>query len=174
MEKLEVDDDTYEAVIKALVDTDPETLVNVFSRVLRDRTDTEYIVTGTPDEHSSVETAQLTVPGVVGTVSGVRNPDRLFTIAIRGNEKAGQHEVFATLEPRPTGPWDDEPTDHLVEARVSRIPDCDFCKRRGDEVPATHDGKTKTGFWANMCDQDFAKHGIGLGLGRGQRLIKSD
>lgn len=31
------------------------------------------------------------------------------------------------------------------------------------------DGKTRGGPWANMCEQCFSKHGVGLGTGRGQR-----
>lgn len=31
------------------------------------------------------------------------------------------------------------------------------------------DGKTKFGPWANMCSQCFGKHGIGMGLGKGQK-----
>ena len=49
---------------------------------------------------------------------------------------------------------------------VHKLPDCDFC---GDE--AHYDGRTKLGLWANMCKSCFHKHGVGLGLGRGQELI---
>lgn len=43
---------------------------------------------------------------------------------------------------------------------------CDFCGGT-----ATVDGKTASGPWANMCDRDFENYGVGLGLGKGQRLI---
>jgi len=43
---------------------------------------------------------------------------------------------------------------------------CDFC---GDT--AKYDGRTKLGPWAYMCQECFKRHGIGLGLGKGQRLI---
>lgn len=49
---------------------------------------------------------------------------------------------------------------------VSRIPKCDFCSN-----PAYADGKTITGPWANMCGSHFEAHGVGLGTGKGQRLV---
>lgn len=48
---------------------------------------------------------------------------------------------------------------------------CDFCKMEGLEVQAQYDGKTVHGPWAYMCDNHFAVMGVGLGTGRGQRLI---
>lgn len=54
---------------------------------------------------------------------------------------------------------------------VVRLPNCDFCQIEGRETPAAYDGKTVHGPWANMCELCFTKNGIGLGLGRGQRLL---
>lgn len=58
---------------------------------------------------------------------------------------------------------------------VSKIPTCDICVHvhgLGDFAnPATHDGKTKQGPWANMCDYCFRSHGVGLGTGVGQKLV---
>jgi len=48
---------------------------------------------------------------------------------------------------------------------------CDFCKKEGKEVRAEYDGKTKEIMWAWMCDKHFKSHGVGLGLGKGQKLI---
>lgn len=48
---------------------------------------------------------------------------------------------------------------------------CDFCKMEGLEVQAQFDGKTVHGPWAYMCNAHFGVMGIGLGTGRGQRLI---
>jgi hypothetical protein len=58
-------------------------------------------------------------------------------------------------------------------AYVSQLPDCDIHKfiKGGAIVPATVDGKTTDGRWANMCDPCFSEWGVGLGTGRGQRLI---
>jgi len=53
-----------------------------------------------------------------------------------------------------------------TKVNVPKLPDCDFC---GDE--AHYDGKTKLGPWGNMCKDCFHKHGVGLGLGRGQELV---
>jgi hypothetical protein len=48
---------------------------------------------------------------------------------------------------------------------------CDFCMRRGQVNEASYDGKTVMGPWANMCEMDFKEFGVGLGLGRGQKLL---
>ena len=53
-----------------------------------------------------------------------------------------------------------------TEVVVSRLPKCDFCS-----ATAQYDGKTRMGPWANMCPMHFRTYGIGLGLGRGQKLV---
>lgn len=63
-----------------------------------------------------------------------------------------------------------------TEARVARIPDCGICKFVGPPAgkhrqPAAYDGKTTEGPWAYMCEDHFAQYGVGLGLGKGQRLV---
>lgn len=55
--------------------------------------------------------------------------------------------------------------DH-TEVEMTSMPNCDFCG-----APAAYDGKTDMGPWAYMCEDDFQKHGTGLGLGSGQRLV---
>lgn len=57
-------------------------------------------------------------------------------------------------------------------AKVSKLPECDIHKYRLNKpgVPAHYDGKTKSGPWANMCHPCFVEHGVGLGLGQGQKL----
>lgn len=57
------------------------------------------------------------------------------------------------------------PEPHTV-AKVAQIPRCDLCQEQ-----AAYDGKTQDGPWAYMCEQHFSQIGIGLGLGRGQRLV---
>ena len=54
--------------------------------------------------------------------------------------------------------------------KVRRLPLCDFCFGE-DLCAARYDGKTKQGSWANMCEQHFKVHGVGLGTGRGQKLL---
>jgi hypothetical protein len=49
---------------------------------------------------------------------------------------------------------------------VYEILPCDFCGK-----PAKYDGKTKMGPWADMCETCFRKYGVGLGTGKGQKLI---
>lgn len=58
-----------------------------------------------------------------------------------------------------------------TQVEVERIPPCDLCD---DGTPAAVDGKTIHGPWANMCEAHFERFGIGLGLGRGQRLIQRE
>jgi hypothetical protein len=42
----------------------------------------------------------------------------------------------------------------------------------GDGNPAHFDGATVlNGKWANMCSTHFGLYGVGLGIGRGQRLV---
>lgn len=50
----------------------------------------------------------------------------------------------------------------LVEAR----PTCTFCDK-----PAVYDGRTQMGAWAYMCENHFQELGVGLGTGRGHKLI---
>jgi hypothetical protein len=59
---------------------------------------------------------------------------------------------------------------------VARIPDCDIHKHlKGIKgVPAKYDGRTKSGHWANMCQECYQEYGVGLGLGKGQELILDD
>ena len=52
---------------------------------------------------------------------------------------------------------------------VAKFPQCDFCGLNG-----RFDGKTIMGPWANMCRIHFASHGVGLGTGKGQRLVLAE
>lgn len=56
---------------------------------------------------------------------------------------------------------------------VAALPECDIHKyvKGKPGVPAAYDGATKGGPWANMCEECFAVEGVGLGTGRGQRLL---
>ena len=60
----------------------------------------------------------------------------------------------------------EKPVAKHTEVNVEVLPKCDFC-----DSQAVYDGKTKMAPWANMCAAHFKVYGIGLGLGRGQRLI---
>jgi len=63
--------------------------------------------------------------------------------------------------------------DH-TEVKVAVIPDCNICAYspiQSTSVPAVYDGKTNLGPWAYMCEEHFRTHGIGLGLGKGQKLV---
>lgn len=53
-----------------------------------------------------------------------------------------------------------------TEVYVDKLPKCDFCSK-----PATYDAKTTMGPWAHMCEDHYLRHGIGLGVGKGQKLI---
>ena len=62
--------------------------------------------------------------------------------------------------------------------KVSELPQCSFkdnlrasppwCRDGGE---AHYDGKTIYGSWAYMCEEHFSAYGVGLGTGRGQKLI---
>ena len=62
----------------------------------------------------------------------------------------------------------------LTETQVARLPACDICKvefSSSEPNLAAYDGKTTSGPWAYMCEDHFDGHGVGLGTGRGQRLV---
>lgn len=63
-------------------------------------------------------------------------------------------------------------TKELVKVKVTKIPFCDFCKNRNIETPASYDARSKYGPWAYMCEDHFKVFGVGLGAGKGQKLIK--
>lgn len=55
---------------------------------------------------------------------------------------------------------------------VGHLPDCDLCKTlHGIIGPASVDGLTVFGPWANMCHECFSQYGVGIGTGQGQVLI---
>lgn len=64
--------------------------------------------------------------------------------------------------------YDDTATDVLCDR-----PKCDICPLVGQTParPAAIDGATTQGPWAYMCVPCFEVHGVGLGLGKGQRLL---
>ena len=45
--------------------------------------------------------------------------------------------------------------------------ECDLCRKA--DLAEVVDGATRMGPWANMCLPCSQKHGVGLGVGRGQR-----
>jgi hypothetical protein len=53
---------------------------------------------------------------------------------------------------------------------MATLPTCDTCPP-DKPTEAAYDGKTKQGPWAYMCEPCFAEMGVGLGTGRGQRLV---
>ena len=57
---------------------------------------------------------------------------------------------------------------------------CDLCGRRfgTDLSPDSHvevfvDGRTQMGPWANMCKGCHRTHGVGLGMGKGQKYAQT-
>lgn len=56
-----------------------------------------------------------------------------------------------------------------TEVTVSVLPPCDI--HQNDQVLAEYDAKSVMGPWAYMCKECFAVYGVGLGMGRGQRLV---
>ena len=53
-----------------------------------------------------------------------------------------------------------------TSTEVAVLPKCDYCDKL-----AAYDAKTCLGPWTNLCHEHYAKYGIGLGLGKGQKLI---
>lgn len=52
---------------------------------------------------------------------------------------------------------------------------CEMCNESGFSPTkyskrAQYDAKTKLGVWAYMCENCFKIHGVGLGLGKGQKF----
>lgn len=62
-------------------------------------------------------------------------------------------------------------SDNHTSVVVSALKFCDFCRLDGTETVAQYDAKTTLGPWANLCLAHFQWHGVGLGTGRGQKLI---
>jgi hypothetical protein len=56
-----------------------------------------------------------------------------------------------------------------TSVKVEQLPNCDFCGET-----AEYDIKTTFGPWANACHKDFLVYGMGIGLGRGQKLEKME
>jgi len=54
---------------------------------------------------------------------------------------------------------------------VTELPNCSFCEMEGKTKPAEYDGRTVIGQWAFMCQQHFDLNGVGLGTGKGQKLV---
>lgn len=59
----------------------------------------------------------------------------------------------------------------MSSVEVTKYPSCYFCRMGGKKELAKYDGRTKSGESAYMCAQHFKEHGVGLGTGRGQKLI---
>lgn len=54
-----------------------------------------------------------------------------------------------------------------TEVKIAEIPQCNFCPEL-----AEYDGATTLGHWAYMCRRHFDSVGIGIGIGKGQKLVK--
>jgi hypothetical protein len=52
------------------------------------------------------------------------------------------------------------------EVEVEVLPRCELCTE-----PAHYDAATKIGPWAYLCEEHYSVHGVGLGTGKGQRLV---
>lgn len=49
---------------------------------------------------------------------------------------------------------------------------CDLCKKKCEDE--FYESKTTFGTWAKLCKEHFKKFGSGLGIGKGQKYIKSN
>ena len=96
--------------------------------------------------------------------------DELIAINIKGMEVDRdlywKPKPFKEIKP---SSQKETPLPH-TEAEVLELPNCEFCA--DGKTPATYDGKTTfAGKWAYMCEVHFQQFGVGLGLGKGQRLV---
>jgi hypothetical protein len=55
---------------------------------------------------------------------------------------------------------------------TGEIEHCDICRTKAINLTVVVDGATRMGPWALMCHDCFTRHGIGIGLGVGQRYQK--
>jgi hypothetical protein len=58
-----------------------------------------------------------------------------------------------------------------TEVTVDEFPVCSFIHGTKESERALYDGKTIHGPWAYMCEEHFKMYGVGLGTGKGQRLV---
>ena len=60
-----------------------------------------------------------------------------------------------------------------TEVEMTTLPPCDVCTATGVARPevARYDAKTVRGPWGYLCEAHFLTLGVGLGTGRGQRLV---
>ena len=71
--------------------------------------------------------------------------------------------------------FDDSDPEPHTEVKVSKPPNCDLCEKvENKKTPALYDGKTTLGPWGFLCQKHFNQFGIGLGLGRGQKLLADE
>jgi ribosomal protein L37AE/L43A len=53
----------------------------------------------------------------------------------------------------------------MKTVKVGKGHECQFCEKK-----AKYDARTKMGSWAFLCQSCFDKYGVGIGLGKGQKL----
>lgn len=62
--------------------------------------------------------------------------------------------------------------DYTITTILDEYPLCDFCLLEYNlKRTAYYDGRTIFGAWAYMCENHFLEYGVGLGLGKGQKII---
>ncbi len=88
------------------------------------------------------------------------------TVAVRLVESLA--EILPSSTASLPGTWYIRNMNHSEVTVFGLLPTCDIC----ETVPARYDGATVLGPWAFMCPDCFVAEGVGLGLGRGQRLIQ--
>ena len=57
-----------------------------------------------------------------------------------------------------------------TEVVVLELPKCQL-PHTGEVPDAVYDGKPNQGPWGYMCQRHFQVYGVGLGVGKGQRLV---
>lgn len=60
---------------------------------------------------------------------------------------------------------------HIFDLITTVIYETAYCQICKEVEPAEYDAKIKGGPWAFMCKKHFEEMGVGLGMGKGQKLI---
>ena len=125
-------------------------------------------------------------------ISAIENARDLAVNEAHGKDGTAQYDFRSMVQDNVPLTWADSylaegiaecicPEPDLITATVGERPECDVHKHEWNEpgVPAVVDGATRIigggrGSWAYMCQSCFDAFGVGLGLGKGQRLIVRD
>jgi len=100
--------------------------------------------------------------GAVMTVSEIIS-NYLSEVGVSDTDGHKARDIATRIELDSVGAY------RTTAVEVTTVPKCDVC---GTE--AHYDARTHTGQWGYLCEAHFRTMGVGLGLGKGQRLVVTD